>query len=398
MHYQTLFFTYIGASTIFAAFGGLLAVQNRKVHGLCWISGGLVVALVKVVLQGLEGRIPVLLSSMVANELYLVSFLMQMIGFRWFITKAPLVRPWVLTLLGSALLLYSVLYVAHVPYIANLINLPILAIIGYTAWSLLRYGRDLFYRPSRWAAVFLLGELAVSSYRALLTNVAYAMPWKVMNGQHDPRWIYSLMGMMFLSTCVIMCDLWFFVVELQSELMKQALTDHLTGALNRRALQIEAQREISRSARYGYPLCVLLVDVDLFKRLNDSFGHAAGDLALQSVSEALRQGLRTQDVVARSGGEEFTILLPQGNIEGARTVAERLRHRIETLQLSYEGAALHVSVSVGVAQMDPGDTNFEAAVRCADHAMYVAKERGRNRVVTWDSIGLLKPELMAIES
>jgi len=385
MDYRTLFFTYLASLTVYAAFACLLALRNRKVHGLCWIAGGLLLNLFKVILQGLEGRVPNILSSLVANELYFFSFIMQMLGLRWFVDRTPLRRRWPLFLAGLLSVTYAALYLFRIPYISNLINIPVLVFLGFTGWILLRRGDGLFLQVSRWTAIFVFGQMFVSLYRAVLTNIRYAMPWKVVDAQRDPHWLYSLMVMMFFTTCVVMCDLWFFVVELQRELILQSRTDALTGALNRRALYLEAEREISRSIRSGHSLCLLLFDIDDFKATNDTFGHAAGDLVLQRLVEHVNGSLRSQDMLARTGGEEFAILLPGTTSETATIVAERIRTSLELLDLSYEGTKFHISVSIGLAEMCPPATAFENVLQRADTAMYAAKRRGKNCIVTFEN-------------
>jgi len=362
----------------------LLALRNRKVYGLNWIAGSLLVGVAKYALQGLEGRLPTLISSLVVNELYLLSFVMQMLGLRWFVVRTPLRHRWSLVLVGALAALYAVLYHFKIPYIANLINIPVLIILGVTAWILLRNGRGLFYQPSRWAAAFLLGEVLVSTYRAVLTNLFYVKPWMVVKGQHDPHWLYSLMAMMFLTTCVFMSDLWFFFVELQVELVEQARTDALTGALNRRAFYLDADREVSRSIRTGKNLSVLVLDIDDFKSMNDTYGHAAGDHVLQQLVERIKSILRVQDLLARTGGEEFAILLPDTTYDLAKAVAERIRASLQTLDLTFDGTHCAISVSIGVAEMTPSLTVFEKVLQHADAAMYAAKRAGKNRIVAFE--------------
>ena len=382
MDYRTLFFTYLASLTVYVAFACLLALRNRKVHGLCWIAIGLLLNLFKVILQSLEGHIPHVLSSLVTNEIYFCSFIMQMLGLRWFVDRTPLRPRWPLWVAASLGVVYAVLYAFRIPYIANLINIPVIVFLGVTGWVLLRHGRGLFFQVSRWTAVFVFGQMLVSLYRAVLTDIRYAMPWKVIDAQRDPHWLYSLMAMMFFTTCVVMCDIWLFTVELQRELILQSRTDALTGALNRRALYVEAEREISRSLRSGHSLCLLLFDIDDFKATNDTFGHAAGDLVLQRLVEHVNASLRSQDMLARTGGEEFAILLPGTNSETAAIVAERIRTSLELLDLSYEGAKFRISVSIGLAELAPPSTAFENILQRADTAMYAAKRKGKNCIVT----------------
>ncbi|ADW67548.1 diguanylate cyclase [Granulicella tundricola MP5ACTX9] len=389
MDYRTLFLANIAFMTVYTAFAVLLALHNRKIKGLSLLSAGLVVALLETILQGLDGSISPLWSSLAANELYLLTFVLQMLGLRWFVTRSSLRMRWPMVCIAVMMVSYAGLYAARVAYIGNLINIPVIVLCGTTAWMLLRRGRGLYLRVSRWTTVFLLGEMAVAFYRALLTNLHYALPWAVAAARHDSRWLDSLIAGMFVSSCVVMCDLWFFVTALESELMEQARTDSLTGALNRRALRVEGAREVARTLRSGHTLCLLLLDVDHFKELNDTFGHSAGDAALQYMVQQVRGVLRTQDLLARSGGEEFTILLPETPLDRGELVAERLRLEVDSKDFIYEGTAIHLSVSVGVATLDPHCADFEALMRRADSAMYMAKRMGRNRVMAYGAEALV---------
>jgi diguanylate cyclase (GGDEF)-like protein len=224
-------------------------------------------------------------------------------------------------------------------------------------------------------------EMSVAAYRAVLTNLSYMRPWETVNAHADPRWMYSLAGMAFLATCMVMCDLWFLVTELQRELAEQARTDPLTGAMNRRALEEAALRETARSIRHGSALCTIIIDIDHFKRLNDTRGHAAGDRALQALVGQVKTMLRGQDLFARTGGEEFAILLPDTPTSAAILTAERVKQAIEALEIPFETGPIHFTVSAGVAQLDNTSGGWEAMLKSADAAMYEAKDHGRNLVV-----------------
>jgi diguanylate cyclase (GGDEF)-like protein len=189
-----------------------------------------------------------------------------------------------------------------------------------------------------------------------------------------------LAGMAFLATFMMMCDIWFVVTELQRELAVQARTDPLTGALNRRALEEAALRETARSVRHGIPLCMIMIDIDHFKRLNDKYGHAVGDCVLVALVTKLKQTLRIQDLLARTGGEEFTILMPDTPAQTGMAAAERLRRIVEALEVPAVEKPIHVTVSAGVAGFKPDLGGWEDMMRRADGAMYKAKARGRNAV------------------
>ena len=380
MDYGTFFFANIASVTVFTVCISLLAWYNRRVPGIGWFAGGQVVGLVKLILQGLEGRVPTVLSSMLANELYIVSFTMQLMGLHWFVVRRPMRSRWPLIGIGLVLALYTTLYLLRIPYTGNVINIPFVGVCGASAWILLKYGKGPFTAVSRVSAAVLLAEMTVAGYRAILTNLSYTRPWETVHAQSDPRWLFSLAAMAFLATFMVMCDLWFLVTELQRELAEQARTDPLTGTMNRRAMEEAALRETARSVRHGHPLCAIVLDIDHFKSLNDARGHAAGDRALQQLASLVKSMLRSQDFFARMGGEEFTILLPDSPESAGILTSERVRQGIEALEIPSEGDFIKFTVSAGVAQLDPVSGGWEEMLRRADAAMYEAKEHGRNAV------------------
>lgn len=174
---------------------------------------------------------------------------------------------------------------------------------------------------------------------------------------------------------------WMAVARMRSRLEQQVRTDALTGLLNRRGLEADAQRELAASRRLQAPLAVVVLDLDHFKDLNDSYGHAAGDTALVAVSGLLAHCLRRSDLLARLGGEEFVAVLPARDGARAGLVAERLRSRLEALRIDYEGNVLAVTASFGVTVAAPRESWPELLLR-ADAALYEAKRGGRNRVCT----------------
>ena len=163
---------------------------------------------------------------------------------------------------------------------------------------------------------------------------------------------------------------------------QHAYTDGLTGLHNRRWLEITYVRLQKRLQFDQRSLCLIMIDVDHFKRVNDNYGHSVGDKVLCEVAQALLNLMRPNDIVTRYGGEEFIVLLPEVELRGAMTIAERLRAGIATMTLDGDGlAALAVTVSLGVASMQPND-GLEALITRADAALYRAKTGGRNRIST----------------
>ncbi len=160
-------------------------------------------------------------------------------------------------------------------------------------------------------------------------------------------------------------------------LAELATTDELTGVKNRRRFREDLDTFFELSSRKGFPLSLIMLDVDRFKQYNDTFGHPAGDGVLRQLARTLSESMRERDVLARYGGEEFVILLPATGTEDSLTVAERLRRRIEEQPWSLRA----VTASFGIATTGPEIVEADALVEAADQALYHAKQAGRNRVI-----------------
>ncbi|WP_457798804.1 GGDEF domain-containing protein [Methylocystis sp. S23] len=171
------------------------------------------------------------------------------------------------------------------------------------------------------------------------------------------------------------------LVEQARELERLATTDALTGLFNRRHFLALAEMEWMRARRYGRPLSFLMLDIDHFKTINDSFGHIVGDQAIVHLTHIWRERRRSSDVVARIGGEEFGVLLPETDREGAVRVAERLRLDAAASPLSLPESVIRATVSIGVASCSALTPAFSSLMEAADRALYKAKRLGRNRVV-----------------
>jgi diguanylate cyclase (GGDEF)-like protein len=168
-----------------------------------------------------------------------------------------------------------------------------------------------------------------------------------------------------------------------------AFTDHLTGLANRRRFERQLEREVGRMSRFGHPFTLLLIDIDSFKNLNDTYGHDAGDEAIRLLSRVLREGTRGIDLAARIGGEEFAVLLVETSHDGGFEVAERLRVAIRTLEIPRAG---NITASFGFADGPGYAQTADVLMKAADIALYEAKRNGRDRVV---AKGPLKSNSMA---
>lgn len=170
---------------------------------------------------------------------------------------------------------------------------------------------------------------------------------------------------------------------LQDELREQAMRDPLTGLYNRRYLNDTLEREVARAMRGEYPVSFVMIDIDHFKNLNDTFGHNIGDLILQSFAAQLVSQSRVGDIVYRYGGEEFFVILPDVISERALEIAERWRKTFQETHLLHEGKTIGTTVSCGISEFPAHGNQNTDLIAAADRAMYQAKANGRNRVVIW---------------
>lgn len=173
--------------------------------------------------------------------------------------------------------------------------------------------------------------------------------------------------------------------RLFQQVQQYAITDGLTGFYNRRYFYELAEIEMRRAQRYGSDLSLTMIDIDLFKNVNDQLGHTAGDQVLIQLSHCLRSQIRASDSIGRYGGEEFVILLPETNAKNAVEVAERLRKSAEECVTYIDHSAVRVTISLGVAQLDEDCQSIDELFHRADRALYLAKQNGRNRVFTWQA-------------
>lgn len=283
------------------------------------------------------------------------------------------------------------------------------ASIGLANWAV----SELFHHSARWTGTLVTGELQPFRAAWLAAALGAAVVGCALNvlligtavrlSSPDTTWRSLLVdreqrtldaGEICLGVVVTVCwlasPLLVVVLLLPVMLVQRSLShaqlradarlDAKTGLLNAKAWQGEADREIVRARREGQPLAVLIADIDHFKRVNDTFGHLAGDVALKAVVAALTGGLRPYDQLGRFGGEEFTVVLPRTGYNEAGRVAERLRAMVCAAPVPLGDRAVEVSVSIGVAVLGEHGDDLTDLLAAADHALYRAKQSGRNKV------------------
>ncbi|MCF6324328.1 MAG: GGDEF domain-containing protein [Gammaproteobacteria bacterium] len=276
-------------------------------------------------------------------------------------------------------------------FITHHFKRPVLAIHTFLFLSFLALGGQFFVSPeditsSIWMGVFPIFFLFVAGVKIgfwwslllmiIFTGRLYIYP-KVTGIAGISDVVYANTAMAF-SLSIAMAFLYEKVSnQYQASLDKQTKTDYLTGINNRRAISIALKNEILRANRHKRPVSILLMDLDYFKKINDQYGHDVGDEVLRSVAKIISESVRATDVVARWGGEEFLILLPETDVNGSKIIAEKVREKIASHQFPEVN---HVTLSIGVSIMVLDVDNAETLVKKSDLALYRAKEAGRNCV------------------
>ncbi|WP_321846763.1 sensor domain-containing diguanylate cyclase [Paraburkholderia bannensis] len=261
-------------------------------------------------------------------------------------------------------------------------------------------GRPVFERfpelPRAWLArkvesVFQLGSFAFSSWeqRPYLFRFDHDRP--ITGGvdymQQDCTFMPLMRDREVIAVCVTITDVTHVSVmqrereEAVAKLREYADRDGLTGIGNRRYFETRLAEEFSRWQRYGGEMSVLLFDLDHFKKINDEFGHVAGDTVLRTMAQRVAGVVRKEDIFGRFGGEEFALLLPCTPLDDAMHVAEKIRHTIGDTPVDVQGDVVAVTASVGAASARPGSNDYEVMINEADAALYSAKRQGRNRSV-----------------
>ncbi len=172
-------------------------------------------------------------------------------------------------------------------------------------------------------------------------------------------------------------------VQLHEEVLKIAATDGLTGLYNHRTFQEKLKEELERARRFKHKVALVMIDIDHFKKFNDTYGHPKGDEMLQRVACVIKDNIRTIDFAARYGGEEFAIILPEVSEEGAMVVAERIRQKVQQHVFEINGEKVSITISAGIAIYPDDATTREELIDKADKALYLSKRTGRNRVSTY---------------
>ncbi len=402
MDYRSLYIFATLSLAIYTVALLVLAIKNQRMKGIAWFAASVGLQMIGSVLRSLLGILPYWVTNLAANDISILSFFAMYMGFGWFVLRDPR-RRWIGWLLGRlGWLLFACSFGIYVTlgfirprhFIVTVLS-PGLIFCMLSVWLLLQHGRESFRSASRIASISLLAQIGLGLYRSRIILMYW--PGRMNDAMSDPRLLLAKFASMLIGFSMVLLYVWFFVIEAQEDLRKSALTDALTGIFNRRAIVRESEREIALARRASRPISVIAIDVDLFKSINDRYGHNGGDVALCAVADLLRTGLRRTDLIARLGGEEFACVLPETNIGGALHIAEKLRDRLASTPIALPSGDIQITFTAGVAQMIGSDLNFNSIMERADMALYRGKAAGRNCVVVAEPHGLPTPYHSAVK-
>ncbi|CAJ0809948.1 GGDEF domain-containing protein [Ralstonia flaminis] len=347
-----------------------------------WFGANLAVVLALPMLL-LRGTIPDALSVVVANVLLALGGAAYYAGCARFLGRRP---HWPMLLTGVVAVGIAVIYwryaVDSIPMRVFSTTLFSAAFCTALAWMFIRHppaGRPTYpYRvTAAIAVIFGACQLARGIYFLTLDTASSPSMFSTAGSVLLLVIAAAIMPILSMSAMLMMHD------ALLADAREAANRDFLTGALSRKGFETLARRYVDRLQLQARPLSLLILDLDHFKRINDTFGHAAGDTVLRAFVQMVQAQLRPTDVLGRIGGEEFALLLPETNLDNAMLLAERLRKAAAVQMVAIGAQAYHYSLSGGVASWQAGESFDRLSVR-ADRALYEAKHQGRNRICAAD--------------
>ncbi len=361
--------------------GGLFLVfwyKQRSAPWYVWWSATLFLACAATVLFAVRGFAADLFAIGIGNVALIAAFVCNWQAARVFNHQRPLWLPifavpalWFATCLVPGFIENT----AYRVVFSSLIAASLLALAAAEMWR--ARSEQL---PSRWPVIVLFSTFALFFASRIVLVGVLPFPFGALPMQPGSVGAFNLI--MFFHTLLITVLIVAMSKErLEFDLRMKAQTDPLTGALNRRAFMSRGERLLRRHGVEQKPLCLLFLDLDHFKSLNDRFGHSGGDDALMKFVAVVHDNIRPTDFFFRIGGEEFCCLLPHTAVMQAQRVAERIRHQFEAATVDVAGATVRATVSLGIASTETFGYDLDTLMRRADMAVYAAKQQGRNRVV-----------------
>ena len=362
---------------VMAFWVGVMAVGKPRGDPLWPWAAALMAYALSNVIFAVRGQLPMFVVIAVGNACYALSLALMLMAIRRF-QGAPQTLWQVLVPVPLSLLLFGLL-LDDFPLRAAIVGLLFSAQLAFV----LRALTDKTHPIRGRGHYILIASFALLMVVLLVRGLVIGLGWLHVDAVNNSNPYQA--GLFVIAMCAVVSAALGFVYMTMERAERHsyelAMRDTLTDMENRRAITDELERAVARSRRHGEMLGVLMLDIDHFKRVNDSYGHQAGDVVLRAVAQTLRARLRAQDVIGRFGGEEFLVVLPETDLEGARAAAEALRAAVEAAPIHWGAQRISVTVSVGLRGgiVTGGDTS-DTLVGVADAAMYRAKQSGRNRV------------------
>ncbi|MEJ2434941.1 MAG: GGDEF domain-containing protein [Pseudolabrys sp.] len=374
---STLFMVTIYVEAILGLLLLFAWAQHTAITAVCWWGFAHLIRAGSVVLFGLYGSVPNLISIDLANALLFTAFAVTWTGARVFDGR-PVEPVYMVT--GAVLWLL----ICRLPVLADAVQTRAMIASGiittYTWLTAYEFWRGRNEQlVSRWPAIFML--FAHGSLFLLRTPLVMLLPWSPQNAVMGSVWLTVLSFEALLFTISVAFILLAMAKE-RTELRHRnaAMLDSLTGLANRRSFLQDAGQLAKRHAAKPRPTAVLLIDLDHFKSINDRFGHALGDRVLEIFSQAARASVRSTDLLGRLGGEEFAAVITDTSRDKAVAVAERIRAAFAQAGKEVDGRPVGATLSIGLAYCEEPVLDMQELLAQSDQALYCAKERGRNRV------------------
>ncbi|WP_310385282.1 GGDEF domain-containing protein [Roseateles sp.] len=333
---------------------------------------------------GLQAWLPEVIFLVAGSSFFAISLVLMLLAVRRFqgvaqVGRWHLAPLWLVPLLSTLLAHYSTLRVVSTALIfAAQIGLIMAALLDR---SQPQHGRGRYILVGAFG-VMCLALLARAGAAAI--GLVDTQTWSASSPSLAPVFLISLCAVLSITLGFVYMTM----ERAEQRNFELAMKDMLTGLANRRAISDQLQSTVARAQRQGQYLSVLMLDIDHFKRVNDNYGHQAGDVVLRAVAQALQSRLRAQDQIGRFGGEEFLAILPDTSLDGAQVLAEALRAAVEATPTQWGAHCISTTISIGVrGGAITGADTADSLVAAADAALYRAKQGGRNRVELSSPVG-----------
>lgn len=369
---------------LFALFAGVMLVNARIVgsaRGAMWFAGSNLLRAIAILMVGvpsIQSASPRYIDA-IASILSVLGAMMLHQAFAELLERGERMRgvQYALVSMMTASSAIVMIWPGVVPYLG--LTLPGVLGLQFAATAMLVFrfsGEEM--RPAGWLTGAALALYSATFLIRVLAAFAPDLSHLKLLPLIVSAWLISCLA---ASTVTAFGFMSLSSARLRMELLWRAQVDELTGLLNRWALKRLVMREILRSRRTGYPLTVIMIDLDGLKLINDTQGHTCGDVVLQACASVLQESIRDQDAVARMGGDEFCVLLPATKLDDALALAERLRLEVDEMTIKYRGETVRSAASLGVASSEICGLVWQSLMDASDAALYRAKRDGKNRVI-----------------